>query len=587
MIQKSEPYQTAQQAAALADDHRFTRSITFRLKSLLLSQQRKIKNVRDGIQRFDQNHRFLLAPVLSTSESELWNRDDNHMNRWLTAGKVENLRKAVAHLHGIEIPANAVFSFWKHIGKPSRSKGFVVGREIREGCIIPTIAGGICQLSNALYDAALKAGFEIHERHRHSKIIKGSLAEQGRDATVKWNYIDLRFSSKQDFRIEAELTSNQLRITFKGLEKNEVTDVATTPMVSSTLNDCFSCGNVSCHQHPGKLPLPMTRVKTTCLLDERWPEYEDYLQTILKDGDMVITPSTWIKTPARYIWQTGEGVVNKHVIATTIGRAIKLRRANSRGENIFEQSIASDHHVAEAMAAMIPIDCTHLIISQNLLPGLWKSGQLGGRTWDVLMNRLPIQHLQHQLDFAFALHPQSKTLKDFRASSQLVYIENTALNRASKIITPHTAIAQIFNHKSILLPWKMPSVSPRLSKGKKILFPSSALARKGAIEMKKLAVELQLEIIYTGLTEEYPRFWDGVTATYHSKPSLDEIVCVVYPAYVEHQPRVLLRALSAGIPVVTSRSCGIPPMQQLFLFEKGDYSAMKNLVSQILRANEL
>ncbi len=100
--------------------------------------------------------------------------------------------------------------------------------------------------------------------------------------------------------------------------------------------------------------------------------------------------------------------------------------------------------------------------------------------------------------------------------------------------------------------------------------------------MKKLALELQLEIIYTGMAEEYPRFWDGVRATYHPKPSLDEIACVVYPAYVEHQPRALLRALSAGIPVITSRTCGIPPMQQLFLFEKGDYSALKNLVSQIL-----
>ena len=68
---------------------------------------------------------------------------------------------------------------------------------------MPTIAGGLCQLSNALYDTALKANFEIIERHRHTKVIKSSLAEQDRDATVKWNYVDLRFKSTRSFRMTA------------------------------------------------------------------------------------------------------------------------------------------------------------------------------------------------------------------------------------------------------------------------------------------------------------------------------------------------------------------------------------------------
>ncbi len=88
---------------------------------------------------------------------------------------------------------NEVFSFWRHVGRPTRGRGFADGRELREGCIVPSVGGGFCQLSNALYAAALDAGCEIVERHAHSRRVPGSMAEAGRDATVFWNYVDLRF----------------------------------------------------------------------------------------------------------------------------------------------------------------------------------------------------------------------------------------------------------------------------------------------------------------------------------------------------------------------------------------------------------
>ena len=114
------------------------------------------------------------------------------------------------------MPAGKTFGFWKQIGRTSSLKGFAEGRELREGCVIPTIGGGLCQLSNALYDAALQAGFEIVERHAHTQVIPGSLAEKGRDATVFWNYVDLRFRSDAAFRIEATLDGDELIVQFRG-----------------------------------------------------------------------------------------------------------------------------------------------------------------------------------------------------------------------------------------------------------------------------------------------------------------------------------------------------------------------------------
>lgn len=201
--------------ANLIDKHTFISEGKFHLKSFLLIVRQQLFNIARPAAKSSYGTNLRDLTVISFSESELWNQDDNAENWILTAGKIENLRIAAKKINGIELKANQVFSFWKQIGKPSRFKGYVTGREIREGCVVPTIAGGLCQLSNALYDSALKAGFHIIERHKHTQVIKGSLAEQDRDATVKWNYVDLRFKADKPFRIETELTADKLVIKFK------------------------------------------------------------------------------------------------------------------------------------------------------------------------------------------------------------------------------------------------------------------------------------------------------------------------------------------------------------------------------------
>ena len=231
----------------LTEKHSFIDSSIFRLKTNILTGKRSIENLFSPLRLFKDTRALVNEPIIAFSGSDLWNPFDNKSNWILTAGKIQNLRIASRKLHGIEIKANEVFSFWKHVGNPNFGKGYVVGREVKEGCIVPTIAGGLCQLSNALYDAALKANFEIVERHRHTKIVKGSLAEQDRDATVKWNYVDLRFKSSYDFRIEVELTSDKLIVSFKSQQKNiKSGELKLNFKAPSKLNDCYSCGNLAC-----------------------------------------------------------------------------------------------------------------------------------------------------------------------------------------------------------------------------------------------------------------------------------------------------------------------------------------------------
>lgn len=567
----------------LTEKHNLISETKFHLKSAVLIIKRQLQNVFSNYKKFSDKGQLKTRPIISLSESDLWSNDDNEQNWLLTAGKIQNLRLASKKLNGIEVPVGQIFSFWKHIGNPNLGKGYVVGREIREGCIVPTIAGGLCQLSNALYDAAIKANFEIIERHRHTKVIKGSLAEQDRDATVKWNYIDLRFRSDNAFKIEIDITTDKLVVKFRSVKKNGSSLDTTSKVLlqSSKLNDCYSCGNFECFKYPDNIKIKKQATVTTFILDEYWSEYDDYIRSIATNTDLFIIPiykNIFFKSD-----QDKWTIKNQQKLSTTffaaIKRGLKLRLYLRAKKNVFSSMLQLDKEIAKALAKQISIESTHLVISQNLLPFLWQEGVLGGRTFDVLMNRLPIEKIHQRLDKAHESFPQSKTLNDFRASQTLIDIENIALTRARKIITPHEEIANVFINKSLKLNWSLPKQHKEQNKrGNKILFPASALGRKGAYEIRQLAKELDLTVVIVGKAIENNFSWEGVTIESIGANPFDGIQLVIYPAYIEHQPRLLLKALSMGIPVITTTACGLSSADNLTIIPIGDYDALKKAV---------
>lgn len=571
--------------AHLAEQHRLYDEVVFYLKSRILIALRLIKNwTIYRTQKFpiDERHREL--PIISYSETDLWNRDDNGQNWILTAGKVHNLRIAIRKINGLEIPAGKTFSFWRHIGKPSKHRGYVVGREIREGCIVPTIAGGLCQLSNALYDAALKAGFEIIERHRHTRVVKGSLAEVDRDATVKWNYIDLRLRSPYAFRIEIEMDAEKLLVKFCSDATHGKKDERHSGRMQSAvvLNDCFSCGNFECFKHPDKGSGKTRQAVTTYLVDERWAEYEKFLMENAQSGDYLVVPfltKSRFKIK-RYAWNASKIQNTKSVSVAAVREGLRMRAAIHLKRNIFSAALMRDKALAQVMLKQIPVASNHLVVSQNLLPFLWMEGALGGRTFDVLMTRLPMQTLHERLDFAYKKFPGSATLNDFRAPDELLMAENAALTRARHIITPHTDIVSLFKHKSLLLDWIYPKINRHHAAGKKILFPASSLGRKGAYEMRQLARDLGFTIKILGRAIEEENFWTDVKVEYANKHVFADVQLVVYPAYVEHQPRFLLKAIAMGLPVVATGACGLRESEYISIVPAGDYEALKQKVME-------
>jgi hypothetical protein len=222
--------------------------------------------------------------------------------------------------------------------------------------------------------------------------------------------------------------------------------------------------------------------------------------------------------------------------------------------------------LAAAYARKLSPEADRLVISLNLLPHLWQAGVLGGRHYTVLLNRSPLELLHAQLDRASTLHPQSPTLSDFRADAAVIAAEETALRGAHALVTPHAAVATYcrtqYGATVEQLDWSMPpqrAAEDARDSRRAVLFPASALGRKGAYEVRAACHALGLPVRVLGQASEGASFWAGVDASPADRRNpWSGVACVVLPAFVEHRPRLLLQALARGLPVLCSEECGLP-----------------------------
>ena len=240
--------------------HSRSAELFFQIRVTRQRIRRAIADSFSGLRRCEKMNDGPYSLVVGESRSKLWS-DASPAEADLQKGKVQNLRIAVQQLDCALLMPGHVFSFWMQIGRASEERGYVIGRMLQQGCMIPAIGGGLCQLSNALYDAALQSGCEIVERHAHSRIVPGSEAVAGRDATVAWNYVDLRFRSRVPLLIRAQVTGDELVVSFCAfpgtvVPKERMADAgehASDPDAAQgrklVASICGTCAEIGCFRH--------------------------------------------------------------------------------------------------------------------------------------------------------------------------------------------------------------------------------------------------------------------------------------------------------------------------------------------------
>jgi len=70
---------------------------------------------------------------------------------------------------------------------------------------------------------------------------------------------------------------------------------------------------------------------------------------------------------------------------------------------------------------------------------------------------------------------------------------------------------------------------------------------------------------------ELRNFWDGVEVR---MGTMVEAAVLVLPAWVEVRPTTLLAALDAGLAVIATPACGLPPQPNLTIVPAGDIPAL-------------
>jgi glycosyltransferase involved in cell wall biosynthesis len=511
------------------------------------------------------------ATVVAERRSPLW-RDGREDEFRLVAGKVENLRVARRAFDGVVVPAGAVFSFWKQLGRPTRGRGFVEGREIRAGCVVPVVAGGLCQLSNALAACALECGIALVERHAHTaRIERDAAASDAADATVSWNYVDLRLQAPFDWRLEVELTGDELVVRMRAAQARAgagraIALVAERP-AAPLARGCLTCDERRCFRHPG--PARAAPAGRAAVLVDTWtPEFERWLRTPAVDADW-FTP--WQRRARRAVGAWTPPGAGRHVVARRVAwRRSALLRRLGEGSGRQEAVLRANGWIAHDFARRLEPRHAELVVDQALLVPLADMGALQGRHYDVLVHALPADELQRRLDAAAQRWPDAASLRDFRVDTRFGDAELRALRGARRLVTPHADVARHLRGLGLsqveCVAWQLPAAddAPRTTgtpaSAPLVAFPASALARKGAHELAQALRQLGWRLLVLGTPSTDAALWQGVAVEHmgwRDASWLARADVVALPAHVEHAPRALLKALAHGLPVVATAACGL------------------------------
>lgn len=141
-----------------------------------------------------------------------------------------NIGRAAELIDGTILKPGETFSLNETVGERTVENGFTAGTIISNGVFKTDLGGGVSQMATTLFNAMFFAGLEDVEHKPHSVYI--DRYPVGREATVAWGSVDLRFRNNTDYGvlISAKVTpgtSSQGVVTVK-MYSTKVWDITTT-----------------------------------------------------------------------------------------------------------------------------------------------------------------------------------------------------------------------------------------------------------------------------------------------------------------------------------------------------------------------
>ncbi len=112
------------------------------------------------------------------------------------AQSLQNAAIAAAMFNGVTVAPGETLSFNETVGRRTAEGGYAVAPEPAYGENVSGVGGGVCQISTALYRAALLSGYEIAERSAAARPV--DYCGMGQEATVSDQGLDLVIRNQTD-----------------------------------------------------------------------------------------------------------------------------------------------------------------------------------------------------------------------------------------------------------------------------------------------------------------------------------------------------------------------------------------------------
>ncbi|QAA30703.1 VanW family protein [Clostridium manihotivorum] len=141
-------------------------------------------------------------PILIYSHKSLIRRKLGNVDIQLQENKAKNLSLTAPKINGIIIGPGETFSFWKLVGRCTKSKGYLEGLTINNAGASKGIGGGMCQFTNLIHWMVLHSELTIVEHHHHDQFDLfpdfNRALPFGTGTSIVYNYLDYQFKNNTD-----------------------------------------------------------------------------------------------------------------------------------------------------------------------------------------------------------------------------------------------------------------------------------------------------------------------------------------------------------------------------------------------------
>lgn len=147
-----------------------------------------------------------------------------------------NIELATKKINGTVIMPGETFSYNKTVGSRTIEAGWKEGTAYISGKVVPSVGGGVCQVSSTLYNAALLANLEITERTNHTFTVDYVAAS--RDATVYYGSLDFCFKNTRNYPVKIKATAKNgvCKISLCGIKEKVEYEVIIQSKITSYIN---------------------------------------------------------------------------------------------------------------------------------------------------------------------------------------------------------------------------------------------------------------------------------------------------------------------------------------------------------------